>query len=168
MNRIMVIGSGGAGKSTFSRTLGEHLGMPVHHLDKYFWQPGWVQMPREEWHNFQKKLVEQDTWIIDGTYFNSIDLRLNRADTVIYLDFPSCLAVYRVLKRRLLYGGKTRPDMNEACPEQIDFDFVKWVMRFRRRDRPVILEKLKDYPDVKVLVFTKPKQAEAYLSATRR
>lgn len=168
MKRIMVIGSGGAGKSTFSRALGELLGLPVLHLDKYFWQPGWVQMPKEDWVKCHQDLVDKESWIIDGHYSGSMDLRLNRADTVIYLDYPSYLTVYRVLKRRLMYHGKTRPDMNEACPEQIDFEFVRWVMSFRRKKRPAILEKLSAYPNVNVIVFTKPKQAEAYLSKTRR
>jgi len=68
MQRIAVVGSGGAGKSTFATELGRRLGLPVIHLDEHYWQPGWVATPAEQWQDRQRGLVAYDCWIVDGNY----------------------------------------------------------------------------------------------------
>lgn len=111
MKKIILIGSGGAGKSTLARLLGEKLNIKVYHLDRLFWKPGWVVVQREEQRKVQYKLINQPKWIIDGNYRGTMDIRLHAADTIIFLDLHRMICVYRAFKRMLKYRNKTRPDM---------------------------------------------------------
>lgn len=158
MEKVMIIGSGGSGKSTFARSLGEVTGLPVYHLDAIFWKPNWEPTPRDEMDELQTKLVREDKWIIDGNYGRTLEIRLQEADTVIFFDLPRYITIYRIFKRRIQYHGKTRPDLNEGCPEQLDWQFVKWVWNFRRDKRPGIMEKLKAYSETKNIVVFRTSQ----------
>lgn len=133
MQRILVIGSSGAGKSTLAVRMGEILKLPVIHLDAHFWNPGWVETPRDLWRAIQERLIQGDRWIIDGDFLRDLDLRLQRADTVVLMEFPRLQCLIGVFRRWLQFVGRTRPDMAEGCPEKIDTEFVLWVWRFPRR-----------------------------------
>src|SRR6201995_1710403 len=115
MRRVLVIGSGGAGKSTFARRLGARLGLPGKHLDASYWKPGWVETPKEEWRRSVERLVEGDSWVIDGNYSGTLEVRLAACDTVVFLDLPRRVCIWRVLKRVLTYRDGSRPDMAEGC-----------------------------------------------------
>jgi len=142
MQRILIIGIPGSGKSTLAIKLGKILGLPVIHLDKHFWQSGWVMTRREIWRPKVAEMVAEDSWIIDGTYDNSLDIRLPRADAVIFLDFATSTCIWRIFKRVLSTYGKSRPDMAPGCLERFDFDFVKYVWKFRRAIRPIIVDSI--------------------------
>ncbi len=166
--KIMTIGSVGSGKSTFSRELGEVLHLPVYHLDVYFWKAGWVQTPHEEWTDFNKHLVMKDEWIIDGYYGRTLEIRMQAADVIIFFDLSPWITTYRVLKRRIQYHGKTRPDLNEGCPESLDWQFVKYGWNFRRDKRPSIIEKLKNHSEnTKIIIIKNPKEAKLILRSLR-
>jgi len=83
--KILVIGCPGTGKSTFSKQLGNILNIEVIHLDKYFWKPGWVESSKEEWNETVSKLISKDRWIIDGNYSNTLRLRAEQADEILFL-----------------------------------------------------------------------------------
>ena len=142
MKRVIVIGSGGAGKSTFARALGERFGLPVVHLDAQFWRAGWKEPKRADWLEWQQKATLEPRWIMDGNYGGTLDVRLAAADTVIFLDLPPTLCVARVVWRWLRYAGRTRPDMARGCPERLDVKFLRWIWNYPRTNRPSILEKL--------------------------
>lgn len=164
MNRILVIGSAGSGKSTLSRQLGESLRLPVVHLDRYYWKPNWIPTPNEEWDQFVIEASNQEQWIMDGNYTRTLDLRLRRADAVLFLDMPRWLCIYRILKRRIQYNGKTRPDLNEECTEKIDWAFFKWVWNYRKRSRAKVIETLESVKEHKVVVMVKTrKQAKEFI-----
>lgn len=99
--RVIVTGMAGAGKSTFARQLSAKTGLPVIHLDMHFWKPGWVQPLDEEWRAVQSRLLAGEEWIADGNYHETLDLRLARADTVVYLDTPWWLCAARAFMRGL-------------------------------------------------------------------
>jgi adenylate kinase family enzyme len=88
MKRVLVLGSGGAGKSTFARRLGDLLNIEVKHLDKFYWRSGWTEPAKDEWLKIVNELTRGDSWIIDGNYGGTIEARLERCDTVVFLDMP--------------------------------------------------------------------------------
>lgn len=129
MKKVVVAGvSAGTGKSTFARQLSEKLLIPVHHLDAYYWKAGWVERDPEEFKAVQQHLVTEETWIIEGNYGSTMDIRLKEADTFIYLELPLRVCVYRALKRWITNYGKTRPDMAEGCPEKMDIEFLRFIV----------------------------------------
>ena len=137
MHRVLVIGSPGAGKSTLSHALARRTGLPLHHLDRMFWLPGWVERDRDEGRAELARVLAQDCWIIDGNYGSTLPLRIARADTVVWLDYPTALCLGRALRRWWMYRGHSRPDMTEGCPERLDGEFLLYILNFRRawRDR---------------------------------
>ena len=155
MKRVLVIGSGGAGKSALAVQLGPILGLPVIHLDRLYWKPGWQQPDRGTWRETVSGLITGDEWVMDGNYGGSLDIRIPAADTVIYLDFPPSLCLWRVIKRRFQHKERGRPDMAPGCPEQITLAFLKWIWDFRRDRRPRILTSVEKYVKGKNLIILK-------------
>lgn len=142
MRRILVIGSGGAGKSTLSRRLGERLGLEVLHLDAFFWRPGWVETPKDEWRRTVEGLCARESWVMDGNFSGTLDVRLAACDTVVFLDLPRAVCLWRVLKRLVMYRNRRRPDMAEGCGEKLDPKFLHWVWTFPSTSRRKILARL--------------------------
>jgi adenylate kinase family enzyme len=164
MKRVMIIGSGGSGKSTFASEFSDISKLPLYHLDAYYWKPGWIATPNDEWDAFQQELIRNNEWIIDGNYGRTIDIRMARADTIIFFDLSPWITTYRVIKRRIQYHGRTRPDLNEGCPEQLDWEFIRWVWNFRKHKRPAILEKLKIYEKEKsIIILRSPREVSNFL-----
>jgi adenylate kinase family enzyme len=165
MKKIILIGSGGAGKSTLARRLGEALAVEVIHLDKLHWKPNWTSPPKDEWRKTVRKLIEKDEWVIDGNFNGTMELRMAACDTVIYLDFPRLVCVYRALKRVLKYYNKTRPDMGEGCRERLDFEFLRWVWTFQKSDKPKIEERINKLGvDKTIIRLRSPKEVEDFLA----
>ena len=135
MQRVLVIGSPGAGKSTLATELARRTGLPLIHLDREQWRSGWVETPKDEWQRKVVELAEGDRWIIDGNYGGTLAPRLARADTVIDLEFPAWRCVWRILKRFAQSAGKVRPDMAEGCPEQWNFEFIVYTATFPLKGR---------------------------------
>ena len=164
MKKVAVIGCGGAGKSTFSRILSEELNIPVYHLDRLNWKPGWVSTPKDEWDDVIDNLVSKEHWIIDGNYSRTLDIRLKNADTIIFLNMPMYLCIYRIVKRRFMYHGKSRPDMDEGCKEKLDMNFVKWVWGYNKNQKPRILDKLKKLSKEKnVIIFNNTSEVDKFI-----
>lgn len=164
MKKIILIGSGGSGKSTLARKLGESLEIDVYHLDALFWRPNWKGVSKDEQRKVQNDLVIKPEWIIDGNYGGTMDIRLNAADTVIFLDIHRTICVYRATKRMLRYRNKTRPDMAEGCEERFDLDFFKWIWNYPKTKRPEILKKLKQLSsDKKIIVLKSPKEVQQFI-----
>ena len=163
MKRIVVIGSGGSGKSTFSSALGEKLGIQVVHLDKLYWRPGWVETPKDEWVDIVRRELAMDSWVMDGNFGGTRKMRLQAADTVIFLDLPRYLCMYRILRRTLTYRGGQRPDMAEGCHEGFDLEFIMWVWNYPRRSRHNLLDELRAFPDKKVIILKNRAEVERFL-----
>lgn len=166
--RIVIIGCAGSGKTTLSKKLASMLGIPATHLDRLYWNPGWVGTDQEVWSERIQHLAEQDSWIMDGNFGSTMDIRLRKADTVVYLDMDTRLCLYRVLKRWMTNMGRTRPDMGEGCPEKIDLPFLKWILTFKRKKRPQLLQKLSVLPDsIEIFILCSPGQVEHFLHELR-
>lgn len=165
MERILIIGCGGAGKSTLARQLGEKLNIPVVHLDKLYWKPGWVEMPKDAFDEVIRREIAKDQWIMDGNFNRTIPERLKRCDTVIYLDFSRFACLMGVLKRVITTYGKVRPDMGEGCPERIDLDFLKWVWNFNKNKREKNYRLLNEAEGVETIVLKNRRMVRRFLSS---
>lgn len=166
MRKIIIIGSGGSGKSTLARKLSKILNIKVYHLDMLLWKPNWIGVSREEQIRIQNEILKNDEWIIDGNYSRTIDLRINAADTIIFLDLPRIICLFRVFKRYFKYLHKSRPDMVEGNKERINFDFLKWIWNYPKVIKPIIMNKLKDASnDKKILIMKSPKDIKRLLKS---
>ena len=110
-NRVVVTGLAGSGKSTFALALADKTGLPVIHLDLHFWKPGWVAPSETEWRAKQRAVLAGDVWIADGNYHETLDLRVERADTVVVLDMPWWLCSGRAFLR----GFRMPGELPEGC-----------------------------------------------------
>lgn len=162
-----MIGSPGAGKSTFARALAERTGLPLSHLDAEYWLPGWTAPAPNQWRSKLAQLTSGERWVIDGNYGGSLDMRLKRADTVIYLDFPTLLCLWRALSRMVILRGQVRDDTAPGCPERIDLPFLAYIASFRSRKRARYHRRLQRFR-VRTLVFKSPAQAAQWLDSLPR
>ena len=163
MERVIIIGCGGSGKSTLARQLGEKTGLPVVHLDKLFWHPGWVESTKEEIDAKIMQVLAQPQWIIDGNFNRTLPERLKRCDTVIYLDFSRTACLMGVLKRVITTYGTVRPDMAEGCPERFDFEFLKWVWNFNKNKREKYYRLLNEAEGVETIVLKNRRAVRQFL-----
>lgn len=166
MQRVLVIGPCGSGKSTLAFALGKRLDLPVHHLDALLWLPGWHEMERAEYLRHQEEIVAGERWIIDGTHGSSLQLRLPQADTVVYLDFPIPLCLWRIVRRVWTWRGRTRPDMGEDCPERFDLSFLWYVANWNSGPRVRLHRQLEGHWD-KVERLRSPRALERWMDSLR-
>lgn len=167
MQRIAVVGSGGAGKSTFSRRLGAALDLPVIHLDEHFWRPGWVETPKDEWRAIQQEMVAADRWVIDGNYGGTMQIRFAAADTVVFLDHHRVRCLARALGRSLRNRGTAV--QAPGCPERLDPSFARWIWDFPTGGRQRLLTALFEHGRHAEWVWlTDPAQTERWLTALTR
>jgi adenylate kinase family enzyme len=137
--RIMVVGSGGAGKTTFAIKLREITGLPVIHLDRHNWKPGWVPTPQAEWKEIVRNLAATDEWIIDGNYGGTLGIRARRCDMIIFFDFNRLVSLWGAVKRATLQRGRMRPDISEGCPERLNAAFLRWIWSYNKLSRPKVV-----------------------------
>lgn len=166
--RILVLGSSGSGKSTFSVQLGKAAGLPVIHLDQLFWRPGWESVSNEEFDALLDQELEKECWIMDGNYGRTMQRRIDRCDTILYFDLPRRVCLLSVLKRIWTHHGTTRPDMGDDCPERFDWAFIKWIWTFNKKHRQTYLTILKSQTEKNVYVIKSRKELPALLEELSR
>ena len=163
MERILIIGCGGAGKSTLARQLGEKLKLPVVHLDSIFWLPYWVERNRDEFDELVRQELMKQTWIMDGNFNRTLPERVKYCDTIIYLDFSRMACLLGVLKRIITTYGTVRPDMGAGCPERFDLEFLKWVWNFNKNKRESYYRLLNETEGVNTIVLKNRRMVKRFL-----
>jgi adenylate kinase family enzyme len=171
-SRVVVTGLAVSGKSTFARALAAKTGLPVIHLDVHFWQPGWTAPSDDAWREIQRDLLAGDRWIADGNYQDTLDLRLERADTAVFLDPPWWMCVRRALGR----GLRRRPagfqlplGCDESARHRLRAEWaVAWrIWRHRHSEREQELGILAQHRDrVALHVLHSPGEVRAFLDDT--
>ena len=166
MNRIMVMGGAGSGKSTTARLLADRLDLPVVHIDHMYWAPGWVARPRDETDRLARAAAAAEHWVFDGNHLRSADHRAARADLIAFLDLPLPVRLWRVVRRVLRHRGETRPDMAEGCVEQWpDATFLRFILGYGRDGRPRTLAFLDRWRDrVAVVYLRRPRAVRDFLA----
>jgi adenylate kinase family enzyme len=137
LNRIAIIGLPGSGKSTFAHFIAIKIGIPVFHLDKYIYGPGWIQHDKEAIISIQKMMTNKKKWIIDGNNIPSLELRYSAADLVLYLKYPKLVCSYRLLKR-FLWKDVEIEDRAEGCKERLEWWLIKYIWEFDKIIDPVL------------------------------
>ena len=169
MQRVMIIGQPGSGKSTLARDMGEITRLPVVHIDHIHWSPGWVEHPYDEKTRLCRDVHARDRWIFEGGHSVTWPERLDRADTVVWLDFDVWTRLWRVTGRTLRYHGRTRPDLPDGCPEQFSAEFFGWIWRTRNSARRNIIRLLADAPAGKAVHHLRSSpEVTRFLSDLRR
>ena len=164
MKKILVIGSGGAGKTTLALRVGAITGLPVAHLDRLYWGPGWTMPDREAWLRRLENAMSESEWILDGNYSATLGVRLAEADTVLFLDFPPHVCAWRAIKRYARHRGSTRPDMAPGCEERLTLGFLHWIWTFRSRRRDGLNRMLSKHArKAEVVVLRSQKEIDRYV-----
>ncbi len=160
MRRVIVIGCPGSGKSTFARALRDKTGLPLHHLDMMYWRTDGTTVPKEDFRSALAQVLDDERWIVDGNYASTMELRLQKCDTVFFLDYSTEVCLDGLNSRR----GKPRPDLPWVEPEdRVDEEFLSFVKNYRANSRPAVVALLEKYREKKICVFQTREDADRYL-----
>ncbi len=159
MEKIIVIGCPGSGKSTFSKTLHKITGIPLFHLDMMYWNGDKTTVDKSVFMERLSGALQQSRWIIDGNYSSTMELRLQECDTCIFLDYPLEVCLQGIEERR----KKPRSDMPWVETGE-DLEFIDFIKNYNTQNKPQVIELLRKYPHKKIHIFTSRKEAEAFLT----
>ena len=164
MEKIIIIGPGGAGKSEMSRRLKDILNLPLYHLDNIFWKEDRTHITREEFDIKLNELLSKDRWIIDGDYSRTYETRIQKADTIIFLDYPLDVCLKGVESRI----GKPREDI--PWKEDIfDPEFKQWIIDWFKDTRPAVLSLLEKYKNTKnIVILHSREEGERFVNCLSR
>lgn len=166
MKRIVLVGCGGAGKTTLATTLHRITDIPLIYLDKLYWKPNWEEPSKAEWVAIVEHLISQESWIMDGNFGSTMPIRFEKADTIIFMDRSRWLCLYRVMKRMLMYHGRVRPDMGASCAEHLDWAFLKYIYGYNDTRRPKILQHLERLKTRKnVIILRNNREVKEFLDS---
>jgi len=162
IQRAIIIGCPGSGKSTFARALQQQTSLPLYHLDRIYWNEDRTTVSQEVFLERLNELLQKEQWIIDGNYGSTMEQRMEACDTVFFLDYPVEVCLAGVAARK----GQSRPDMPwvEPVDEELDEEFLSLIRRFEQDSRPQILELLEKSENKNIVVFHSREEAQAYLA----
>lgn len=164
--RWLVLGPGGAGKSTLAAEMSDVLGVPIIHLDRHYWRPGWVEPSPEDFDRQVAHLAAREEWIMDGNYGRTLHLRVPRAQAVVLLDPPPLQCLWGVISRSLSPRGRARRDLPEGCPEQFpDLQFLHYIALYRRASRHKVLRQIEAAPHLRVHHLKRRRDGRALVDA---
>ena len=166
LRRVLVLGSSGSGKTTFSNQLGKCLEIEIIHLDMFYWQPNWVEPANDHWEKILEDLLKRESWVMDGNYTRTLEWRLKFADSVVFLDIPRAVCLWRCFKRLGQYWGRVRPDLPEGCYEKMDWDFFLWIWNYPKRSRHRIMQILADqHTSQQIYILKSDREVQRFLES---
>ena len=161
MKKVIVIGCPGSGKSTFSKALHNITGLPLHHLDMMNWNTDGTTVPKHIFTEHLHQVLNKESWIIDGNYGSTMELRMQFCDTVFFLDYPLDVCIDGIKSRK----GKERTDMPFKSPEDDDSRFMEFINNYNTVSRPEVIELLHKYSSKKIIIFKNRNEANEFLSS---
>jgi adenylate kinase family enzyme len=164
VDRIAIIGCGGSGKSSLARSLGSLLGITPVHLDGLYYDQDWKPLDKEQFAALQRDLVTVPRWIIDGNYASSLPIRLQTADTLIFLDLPGWTCLWGIAQRRIRHRGGQHKDI--GVYDRITWNFVRYILGYRRHMAPRVRKLIADHAgNAEVVVLRSRRATRDYLAA---
>jgi adenylate kinase family enzyme len=164
VDRIAIMGCGGSGKSRLARSLGAALGIEPVHLDGLYYDTDWKPLDKEKFADLQRGLVAAPRWIIDGNYASSLPIRLQAADTVIFLDLPGQACLWGIIQRRLRHGGGQHQAI--GVYDRITWNFIRYILGYRRTMAPRVRALIAEHAgDAHVVILHNRRGARRYLAA---
>ena len=160
MQKVIVIGCPGSGKSTFSRALHQKTGIPLFHLDMMYWNADRTIVEKPVFLARLEEALKQERWIIDGNYGSTMEKRMMACDMVIYLDYPLDVCIEGIRERR----GKERTDMPWIELKE-DTEFMEYVRTFDAEQKPELVALLERYSDKDIYIFKNREEANAFLES---
>ncbi|MGP3949603.1 topology modulation protein [Streptomyces sp. 7N604] len=166
MKKVAIVGCGGSGKSYVARELGRLLGAPVTHLDAAYYDDEWNQLPKEKFEALQRELVSAPSWVIDGNYNSTLQVRLEACDTVVFMDLPTRSCLWGIISRQLRHGRGQNKD--NGIYNRIHMGVIRYVLSYRRTMRPRVLKKIDDFArdHAEVVLLTSRQHARKWLKET--
>ena len=151
--RILILGSPGSGKTTLAIQLSRVLDLTTIHLDAHFWKPGWIATPTSQWRTTVASLVQQDSWIMDGTYESSLDLRIPAAESILLIETSRLTCLWRALKRKATVDDHRRPDAPSG--QKLDLAFLRYIWHYPVVTQPFVAECIRNDGSDKNLIRLK-------------
>jgi len=167
-SRICIFGRPGSGKSTAAQIIAQRTGLPLYHLDKYFYVDNWVERDYQEFLTMQYDIVNQERWIIDGNSLMSLEMRYARAEICLYFNYSRWVCLWRLMKR-YFFKNTNIDDRAQNCPEVLRWRFIRymWCYESRRNYRLIsLIADLKTrYPNVEFIEIRNDKELESFLDS---
>ena len=160
MKKVIIIGCPGSGKSTFARGLRDKTGLPLYHLDRLYWNEDGTTVEKDVFLERLRSVLSEPSWIIDGNYLSTMEMRLKECDTVFFLDYPADICLKGIAERK----GKPRSDMPCITPEDEDREFASFVKNFNQQTKPQITELVSKYKSKKIISFTSRGEEKEFLA----
>lgn len=156
VSRIVIIGGPGTGKSTLSKNLSKVLNIPNYHIDSFNYKDNWVERDKKERDEMVLNILDNEKWIIDGTYRSTLEERLKKSELVIFLDYNTFAKLKGIVFRYINGKGKEKFDI-PGCKEKLDFEFIKFTLKWNKNKRKDIFKYLNNVDKNKVLIFSRRK-----------
>ncbi|MCF7933127.1 MAG: hypothetical protein K9K93_08150 [Acholeplasmataceae bacterium] len=164
---IQIVGYAASGKSTFAQKLKTHYQLPLLHIDKIAFEPGWIEVDRPKVEEGIRAFMKtHDNWIIDGLYRRLATERFDQCDQLFIFDFNRFRCLLSAIQRRIHYHNKERESIASGCKEKLDPSFIMWILfRGRTRKSKALFKLFKETYKDKVVVFKNRREVNRYLCA---
>ncbi|PZP40603.1 MAG: AAA family ATPase [Pseudomonas fluorescens] len=163
MQRVLIVGTSGVGKTTLGMKISKICGLPATHLDMLAWTAGWVRRDQADFERDMDAVLDGERWVVDGNYIKSLPARVGKADTLILIDLPLWKCLFRVFRRWWRNRGNTRHDLPEGCIEPLPWTFLKWVLSAPPSHQGIWLEVAAANLHVTFHHFTEARQVDDFV-----